>query len=269
MPKARLLLLLGFSAALVVCSAQFARRQNHWAQYEREMQHPVDDPPDAEVPGEFTFGRLRFRSPRDFGGFRGRARWGTDSNKSERIFMQALRRLTRINTRSIEEILDVDSDEMFNWPFIYAVGVGDWQLNESQAARLRKYFERGGFMMVDDFHNEREWATFMAGMHQIFPGREAVEIPGDHPIFQAAFDTRNPFHVPGYQITYGQEWERGGVGGHYRAIMDDFDRVQVAICFNMDLGDAWEWADAPEYPEKYSGLALRLGANYAIYTMTH
>ena len=61
---------------------------------------------------------------------------------------------------------------------------------------------------------------------------------------------------PGYQIVYGQEWERGGVGGHYRAIMDEQGRVQVAICFNMDLGDAWEWADAPEYPEKYSGAGL-------------
>jgi hypothetical protein len=79
----------------------------------------------------------------------------------------------------------------------------------------------------------------------------------------------HPFHIPGYQITYGQEWERGGIGGHYRAIMDDHGKVQVAICFNMDLGDAWEWADAPEYPEKYAGLAFRLGVNYVLYTMTH
>ena len=68
---------------------------------------------------------------------------------------------------------------------------------------------------------------------------------------------------------YGQEWERGGVGGHYRAIMDDKDRVQVAICFNMDLGDAWGWADAPEYPEAMTTLAYRYGINYLIYSMTH
>jgi hypothetical protein len=84
-----------------------------------------------------------------------------------------------------------------------------------------------------------------------------------------AYDTRKPAHIAGYQIVYGQEWERGGVGGHYRAILDDKGKVQVAICFNMDLGDAWEWADAPEYPEKNSGLAFRIGVNYVLYTMTH
>jgi hypothetical protein len=174
-----------------------------------------------------------------------------------------------VDTRSVEEVVDIDSDEIFNWPVLYAVGVGDWKLSDAQARRLGEYFNRGGFLMVDDFHNEREWASFMEGIHKIYPGRQAVEIPDDHPIFQIAYDTRKPYHIPGYQILWGQEWERGGVGGHYRAIMDDQDRVLVAICFNMDLGDAWEWADAPEYPEKYSSLALRIGVNYLLYTMTH
>ena len=109
----------------------------------------------------------------------------------------------------------------------------------------------------------------MAGMQKVLPGCQAVEIPDDHPIFQIVYDTRKPYHIPGYQIVYGQEWERGGIGGHYRAILDQKGRVQVAICFNMDLGDAWEWADAPEYPEKYSSLALRLGVNYVLYDLTH
>ena len=63
--------------------------------------------------------------------------------------------------------------------------------------------------------------------------------------------------------------ERGGVDPHWRAIVDDKGRVKVAICFNMDLGDAWEWADLPEYPEKYSSMAFRMGVNYVIYAMTH
>jgi hypothetical protein len=255
-------------AAAALYGAQFAIRQNRWAKYEPEMQDPVDDPPDALEQTEFAFARLRFRSPRDRY-FRRFARWGTDTNKSDRIFMQAIRRLTRVHTRSIEEVVDIDTDEMFNWPFLYAVGVGDWVLSNEQAARLREYFTRGGFLMVDDFHNTREWEQFMAGIHQIFPEAEAIEIPDDHPIFQVAYDTRHPYHIPGYQIVYGQEWERGGVGGHYRAIVDARERVMVAICFNMDIGDAWEWADAPEYPEKYAALALRLGVNYVLYTMTH
>src|SRR4051812_30721691 len=253
----------------VVGVAQVARRGNRWAAFEHEMQNPVDDPPDAWEKTEFAFARLRFRSPRDAYFRRGHLRWGTDTNKSDRVFMQAVRRLTRVHTRSIEEICDIDEDELYNWPFLYAVGVGDWTFTDAQARRLRRYFDNGGFLMVDDFHNEREWATFMEGIHKIFPDREAVEIPDDHPIWTVAYDLRQRYHIPGYQIVRGQEWERGGVGGHYRAILDERGRVQVAICFNMDIGDAWEWADAPEYPEKYSALALRLGVNYVLYTMTH
>ena len=268
MPPRRTFAALALALTIAFAAAQSSHRGNRWAAFEHEMQDPVDDPPDAWEASEFAFARLRFRSPRD-GYFRRFLRWGTDANKSDRIFMKAIRRLTRVNSGSIEEIVDIDNDEMFNWPFLYAVGVGDWAISDSQAARLRQYFDRGGFLMVDDFHNEREWETFMAGIRKIYPDREAVEIPNDHPIFRVAYNTTNPYHIPGYQIVRGQEWERGGVGGHYRAIMDDHDRVLIAICFNMDLGDAWEWADAPEYPEKYSSLALRIGVNYLLFTMTH
>ncbi len=46
-------------------------------------------------------------------------------------------------------------------------------------------------------------------------------------------------------------------------------RIVMGICHNMDLGDAWEWADHPRYPEKYASLAYRVGINYIVYAMTH
>src|SRR4026209_2016484 len=110
MTPRRILLALLLAAGLLTAQRTF--RQNRWAQYEAEMQDPIDDPPDAWEKTEFAFARLRFRSPRD--GYFRRARWGTDANKSERLFMVALRRLSRVHTRSIEEIVDVDTDEMFN-----------------------------------------------------------------------------------------------------------------------------------------------------------
>ena len=124
--------------------------------------------------------------------------------------------------------------------------------------------------MVDDFHNEREWATLHGRHSQDLPRSRSRRDPRRSPHFSGRLrHCATRYHIPGYQIAYGQEWERGGIGGHYRAIIDDQGKVQVAICFNMDIGDAWEWADAPEYPEKYSALALRLGVNYVLYTMTH
>ena len=127
--------------AALVQGAQHGHRQRRWAIYEREMQNPADDPPDAYEKTEFAFARLRFRSPRD--GYYYRARWGTDANKSERQFIQGLRRLTRIHARSVEQIVDIDSDEIYDWPWLYAVAIGDWELSESQIVRLRNYFERG------------------------------------------------------------------------------------------------------------------------------
>jgi hypothetical protein len=236
-------------------------------QYESEMQNPAADPPDAYEKTEWAFARLRYRSA--YGGWRASS-WGIDSNKAERQFSQGVRRLTRIHTRSVEEIIDVDSDEVYNWPWLYAVEVGHWYLSPQQAKRLRDYLDRGGFLMVDDFHGTREWEVFMEGLKQIFPDRPVVDIEDDNPIFHILYDLHERVQVPGYQYVYsGRTYEKDGVEPKWRAVFDDKGRIQVAICHNMDLGDAWEWADSPDYPEKYASLAYRIGINYIVYSMTH
>jgi hypothetical protein len=256
--SASALLIGAFTAA-----AQY--RERRWARYEHEMQDPVEDPPDAWKETEFVFARLRYRSNYDTF----RTRWGIDANKSDRLFMAGLRRLTRIETRSVEEIVDIDSDDIYNWPWLYAVSVGDWNLSPSQAGRLRQYFARGGFLMVDDFHGEREWANFMQGLNQVYPSGRIVELQNDDPIFHTVYDLSERVQISGFQIIRGMPYERGGIVPHWRAAVDEQGRVQVAICFNMDVGDAWEWSDYPPYPEKLAALAYRLGVNYAVYTLTH
>lgn len=250
----------------VVALAQ--TRERKWARYENEMQDPVDDPPDADYRGEFAFARLRYRSPLD----RGRrmyARWGIDCNKGDRLFIACLRRLTRIDMQPIETIIDADSDEVFNWPWLFAVSAGDWSLSPAHAERLRKYLDRGGFLMVDDFHNDREWAIFMAGIRQIYPEAVAEELEDSDPIFSSIYTMRNRVRVPGANVVHGSGIERGGVEPHWRAIRDARGRVMVAICFNMDVGDGWEFADDPEYPAQLSAEAIHLGINYVAYALTH
>ena len=259
--------------AVLLVTAQPGRPARRWAMYEREMQDPADDPADAWEETEFAFARLRYRSERDGGRggfrFRGGSRWGIDANKSDRQFLAGLRRLTRVNARSVEQIVDIDSDEIYNWPFLYAVGIGDWRLSAEQAGRMRKYFDRGGFFVVDDFHNENEWASFMEGMRQIYPECEAVELRDGDAILHTVFDLQERFRVPGLNVVHGDQIERNGFEPHFRAILDDKGRVIVGIFFNMDLGDAWEWADDPEYPEAFASLAYRIGINYIVYSMTH
>ena len=187
--------------------------------YEYEMQNPVDDPPDAWDEAEFAFARLRFRSERpSWGGY---ARWGIDANKSDRLFIQGLQRLTRVHARSVEHIVDIDSDEIFDWPWLYAVAVGDWSLSESQAARLREYLDRGGFLMVDDFHADWEWTVFMSGMRQILPESRVVELADDDPIFHTVYDLSKRTRIPGANVVHEGGVERGGVVPHWRGILDD------------------------------------------------
>lgn len=231
------------------------------------MQDPVDDPIDAGRKAEFVQGRLRYRSPLDGG--RSYARWGIDANKGDRLFIEILRRLTRIDVQPVETILDIDSDQIFDFPWLFAVSVGDWELSQPQADRLRKYFDRGGFLLVDDFHNEREWAIFMQGMRQIDPAVEVVELTDSDPAFHVLFNLKNRIRVPGANVVHGSGIERGGTTPHWRGILDSRGRMMVAISFNMDIGDGWEFADDPDYPEKFSSEAIRLGTNYVVYAMTH
>ncbi len=100
----------------------------------------------------------------------GRSRWTTDYPKADRQFVQGVRRLTRLHTRSVEQVVDLDSDEVYKWPWMYAVEVGYWELNEPQANKLRDYLLRGGFLMIDDFHGTYEWDVFIRTMNARFSG---------------------------------------------------------------------------------------------------
>lgn len=264
--RARTTITAAILALLVTVAGAFAASRR-WAQYEREMQSPIDDPPDAWQETEFAFARLRYRSYRDRFNYQA---WGIDSNKSERLFIEGLRRLTRVDGRSVEQIVDAGSDDMFDWPWLYAVSAGDWVLSESEAVRLRKYFDRGGSLIVDDFHGEPEWRDFMAGIDMIFGDPDVIELDDDAPIFHTVYDLSDRTQVPGYQIVeQGIMYERGGIIPHWRAVLDEQGRVQVGIFFNHDLGDAWEFADDPAYPEKFASMAYRMGVNYVVYALTH
>jgi hypothetical protein len=262
--------LLCVAAILAVAVAPLlAGRGNKWAKYEHEMQDPVDDPPDADVKGEFVVGRLRYRSGLDRGGWGRYARWGIDANKGDRLLASVLRRLTRIDAQSIEYIVDIDSDDMFEYPFLLAISVGDWTVSPDQAARLRKYFDRGGFLMVDDFHNETEWARFMAGISQIYPNARIEDLRDEDAPFHVLFDLNDRVRVPGANVVHGSQIERGGTVPHWRALLDDKGRMITAICFNMDVGDGLEFADDPQYPERFASEAIRLSTNYTLYALTH
>jgi Domain of unknown function (DUF4159) len=243
-------------------------------------------PPDANRPAEWTRARLRYP---DITGYslRGGGRyfnfagyWTMDYPRSDRHLLAGVRRLTRIDSRSTEQVVELDgSGEVNNWPTLYGVEVGHWMLPEDQAQQLRDFLLRGGFFMVDDFHGDQpyhdvfsEWQTFLASMSKVFPDRPIEDIPDNDPIFHTIYDLQERFQVPGAQfLETGITYEAGATGmtPHWRCIRDEKGRIMVAICHNMDLGDAWEHSDNPLYPEKYASLAYRIAMNYFIYDLTH
>jgi hypothetical protein len=234
-------------------------------------------PSDWAQNGEWTFARLMF-PPGPLDGYRGRfdgdfrqglSLWTQDYPRADRHFSLAVRRLTRIHVRSVEQPVDLeDGDEVFHWPWLYAVQVGEWGLTAAEAKVLREYLLRGGFFMADDFHDTEEWQEFERRIKQVFPDRPIVEIPDADSIFHTVYDLDQRYQVPG-RAHLRQGYKYNGIGAHWRGIYDDQGRIMIAISYNSDVGDAWEYADDPAYPEKIADFAIRLGVNYVVYAMTH
>jgi hypothetical protein len=236
-------------------------------------------PPDGNTPHEWVRARLRYPDivgypdnlPRNGFGFAGY--WTMDYPRSDRHLLEGVRRLTRIDARSLEQVTELDhTDDIYNWPMLYGVEVGHWDLPQDQADQLREFIMRGGFLMVDDFHANQEWAIFMDSLERVFPNRPVVDLQNSDPIFHTIYDLNDRVQIPGAQyLETGRTYEKDESGRpeHWRAVYDDKGRIIVAICHNMDLGDAWEHSDNPLYSEKWAGLAYRIGMNYFIYDLTH
>lgn len=233
-------------------------------------------PPGSDRPSEWTRARLRYPDVTGypngrFFGFAGY--WTMDYPRSDRHLLEGVRRLTRIDARPLEQVVMLDgTDEIDNWPMIYGVEVGYMDLPQAQADQLRDYLDRGGFLMVDDFHASREWQQFEENLKRIYPNRDWVDIPNSDPIFHVLYDLEDRVQIPGWgSVLSGRTYEKDESGRpeHWRAIYDNKGRVVIAICHNMDMGDAWEHSDNPRYPEKMASLAYRIAMNYFVYDLTH
>jgi hypothetical protein len=283
----RALLRIGCGLAVITAIYGFQRPFRQYTSME-----PYDDialPADWQEKTEWVFARLMYPEHPNalFGGWgrwgrqgfrdwhEGGTSWTQDYPRADRHFAQALRRLTRVHARSVEQPANPDeTDDFFNWPWMNAGEMGDWQLSQSQAHTVREYLLRGGFLMLDDFWGPEEYGRFDESMKRIFPDRPVVEIPNRDPIFHTVYDLDDRYQVPGQwglsPYASGMYRRRAqGTVAHWLGVYDDRGRVMVAISFNSDLGDSWEWADDARYPEKYSELGIRIGVNYVAYAMTH
>ena len=201
----------------------------------------------------------------------------TDFPDSDLNFSFRLQQLTSLKVDPNGRILRLTDPDLFQYPFIYMIEPGQISLSTDEAVALRRYLLNGGFLMVDDFWGEFEWSNFYTAIKQVFPDREPVELPLEHPIFHCVYDLKEKPQIPSVGVALngrsrGITWEREDAKTpHYRAIFDDKNRMMAIICHNTDLGDGWEreGEDRWYFTEFSEKKAYPLGINIVFYAMTH
>ncbi|MCP4079902.1 MAG: DUF4159 domain-containing protein [Planctomycetaceae bacterium] len=218
----------------------------------------------------FTFARVKYTSA---GQQWGQPQWSVDYPESDRNLSLRLKELTSLEVNPVPTIVSFSDSSIFNYPFVYLIEPGLMRLQVAEVEGFRQYIERGGFVMVDDFWGEREWQVFESEMKRVFPNREIVDLPLEHPIFNLIYQVKEKPQIPSighFNMGYTSDrWD--APHANYRAILDDDGRVVVMICHNTDLGDGWEReGQSLEYFNLYSEkFAYPLGINIVMYALTN
>jgi hypothetical protein len=234
--------------------------------------------------GEWHFVRLQYTDlpQHSRGGYRssrsgiGSGWWMMDWPDAENHFTAGLDRLTRIQTGDPRHVRLTD-DELFEYPYLYATQTGYWNLSDAETARLREYLLRGGFLMTDDCWSPREHETFRLTMERALPGQPILDIADTDEVMHVMYDIlpKDRTFIPGSRHLRNSPsgsvviQQPPGTNPEWKAIYDPKGRMVVAVNFDTDIADAWEFQDAPFYPEAMTSLAYRFGINYLVYAMTH
>ncbi len=223
----------------------------------------------GEDSGEFNFVRVQFDTY--WGGGFGYGTWSIDFPDADMNFLRGVSRLTNIKVESNPIVLRFDDEQIFDYPFLYMLEVGQnggIVLSPKEIENLREYLLRGGFLLIDDFWGQRQWDNFYGAFSQVFPDREIVELKSDHEIFHVYYDIDGPQMIPA--LYRSDDFGEQGIDyASNHAILDDSGRVMVLINWNSDMGDGWEHTYHQAYPTRYANSAYRLGINYLMYSMTH
>lgn len=233
--------------------------------------------PDPEGPSnEFHMGRLMFE-PNAYSQYHppGRPWWRIDWPEAEQHFVSGLKRYTLIDASDDSSHVSLLDDTIFDYPWVFAQQVGRWRLSVPEALKLGEYLKRGGFLVVDDFHGPKQWQTFVSVMDVALPGHTIVSLTPEAMLMRVHYELDQLTQIPGRRHIAG--WNAAGESvvrmpftpQRWKGIYDESGRLMVAINFNMDMGDAWEHADDPYYPQSMTSLAYRFGINYVVYALTH
>lgn len=225
---------------------------------------------------ELHMGRVIFGESMQSGfGGRGRGRtwWSIDWPEAEDHITDGVERMSLIDVAPDSRHIRLTDPNLYDYPWLFLQQIGQASFDAEEILALREYLLRGGFVLVDDFHGDAQRQRFVNFARDVFPDRPLVPIPIDDVVMSIHYDLNQETQIPGSRHLRGsragevvaqmegkQEW---------LGLYDDSGNLVLAGHVNMDMGDAWQHADDPYYPEPMTNLAYRFGLNYFIYAMTH
>jgi len=263
-------------ALVAVCvaatNAQFRRGRGRFFE-------PIRSPTPESFDGSFNFCRVMFSASRDGDG----ANWAVDYPRADVNLSIRLSELTktRISTDTSGEpnhlVIGLTDPLLFECPFIMMTEVGSAYFSPEEAAKLKEYLQKGGFLWADDFWGSYAWEHWVSVFRQVLPPNEypIFELPKDHPMYRAQFQISK---VP--QIASINFWAGSGGGTseryadsavpHAMGVADRKGRLMVLMTHNTDFGDSWEReADDPNYFYNFSVDGYAFGINVLLYSMVH
>jgi hypothetical protein len=260
-------------ALLVVCAAATAG-----AQFRRGLFGPRLATPD-DFDGRFHFCRLVYQGGRGGAG----GSWTTDFPRADINMSIRLSELTRTKVSFTPAgdpnhlLVRATSDELFQCPFLLMAAPGSAFFDEEEAARLREYLFKGGFLWVDDFWGSYQWEQWVSQIHKVLPAGEypILDTPIDHPIFRGQFAVTEIPQIPniGYWTRSGGDTSEQGADSdvpHARMMVDASGRILVFMTHNTDISDSWEReADDPSYFYTFGPRGYAFGINVLLYAMAH
>lgn len=228
--------------------------------------------------GDFVVCRLVYTEVRRYG-----QGWRTDYPLGERNLSVRLGELTRtrVSTRGGNEpnhyLIRLNDDQLFSCPFLMAGDIASAGFSATDAARLREYLLKGGFLWTDDHWGSEEWDVWQAEFAKVLPPNEYPfeEITPADPLFSTQFVVSEMPQIPNigfWRSSGGGTSEQGADSAtpHFYVVRDKQGRIMVATTHNTDIADAFEReADDPVFFSQFSPSGYALGINIVLYALTH
>jgi Domain of unknown function (DUF4159) len=228
--------------------------------------------------GAFLFCRIIFRTTPDGDG----GNWGVDYPRADINLTFRLSELTKTPVTRDEHdgynhvVIQLIDPLLYKCPFIMMTEVGNTYLDEREAAALRDYALKGGFLWADDFWSDYAFDIWAREVGKAFPPEQypIVDVPLDHQLFHILYDIKHIPQIPSinfWAATGGtsERYEKSAVP-HVRAILGENGRIMVLMTHNTDFGDAFEReGDDHEYFLKFAPDGYAFGVNAILYSMTH